>query len=284
MHQRGVLNNGEELDYAFGLHIGKYRGLKSVQHGGGIAGYRSHVLWFPDERFGIAVLSNLGAFNPGKLAAQVADVYLAGKFPQEEPEAERTEVEVDPAVYDAYVGKYQLEGGALGGALMDITKEDNRLMGNLTGHPKSELFPESETRFSLELKVADMQIPLQLSFQRNETGEVTQMILYLRGQDMPGKRIECVSPTPEELAEFAGDYYSDELGTIYTMTVQDGNLVAQHRRHDDIPLTPTVADEFSGKPLWFLWVRFSRDENHRITGFILTSWRVRNLRFDKWTH
>ena len=30
MHQRGVLNSGEQIDYAFGLNIGEYRGLRTA--------------------------------------------------------------------------------------------------------------------------------------------------------------------------------------------------------------------------------------------------------------
>jgi hypothetical protein len=71
MHQRGVLNNGKELDYAFGLFIGEYRGLKKVYHGGDDAGYRSYVVRFPDQKFAIAILSNLGSFNPGGIARAI---------------------------------------------------------------------------------------------------------------------------------------------------------------------------------------------------------------------
>ena len=273
MYQRGVLNNGKELDYAFGLIISTHKGLRTFWHIGVDAGYRSQVLWFPDQRFGVAVLSNLGTFSPEKLAGQVADIYLADQLTPEEPEAERTEVEVDPAIYDAYVGKYQSEGGTL----ITITKEDDRLMGQMTGRPKAQLFPESETSFFV--KGADVKV----SFQRDETGEVTQLTVRGGGPDIPAKRFQAVSSTPEELAEFVGDYYSDELGAIYTMMVQDGKLVARHRRHDDITLTPTVADNFLGKHAWFLRVRFSRDEGQNITGFRLTGPRARNLRFDRWT-
>ncbi|HET9532790.1 MAG TPA: serine hydrolase domain-containing protein, partial [Blastocatellia bacterium] len=71
MYQQGVLNTGQKIDYAFALGIGKYRGLRTVGHSGGDAGYRSHVVWFPEQRFAVAVLSNLATFNPVRLSQQV---------------------------------------------------------------------------------------------------------------------------------------------------------------------------------------------------------------------
>ncbi len=51
MHTLGKLNSGEELEYAYGLHIAKYKGLRIVEHSGGDAGYRTHLVRFPDQRF-----------------------------------------------------------------------------------------------------------------------------------------------------------------------------------------------------------------------------------------
>jgi hypothetical protein len=55
MLQRGKLNNGETLDYAFGLVVGKYKGLPTVDHGGADAGYRSDMTRFPEQHFSVAV-------------------------------------------------------------------------------------------------------------------------------------------------------------------------------------------------------------------------------------
>ena len=77
MHQRGVLNNGEQIDYALGLNIGEYRGLKTVGHSGSWRGFRSHLIRFPDQKFGVVILCNLDTFNPLSLAEKVADLYLA---------------------------------------------------------------------------------------------------------------------------------------------------------------------------------------------------------------
>src|SRR5438552_15442651 len=41
MLEKGKLNTGEQLDYAFGLALGQHRGLPFVGHGGADAGYLS---------------------------------------------------------------------------------------------------------------------------------------------------------------------------------------------------------------------------------------------------
>ena len=76
MHQRGVLNNGEQISYALGLSIGEYRGLKTVGHSGSWRGFRSHFIRFPEQKFGVVILCNLDAFNPLRLVEKVADLYL----------------------------------------------------------------------------------------------------------------------------------------------------------------------------------------------------------------
>lgn len=80
MHTEGVLNDGTKLDYALGLVVGEYRGLRIVEHGGSLGGYRADLLRFPDQRFSVIILSNLSSFNPSRLARQVADIYLTDEF------------------------------------------------------------------------------------------------------------------------------------------------------------------------------------------------------------
>ncbi len=93
MHKRGALNNGEQIDYAFGLNIGEYRGLQTVGHSGSWRGFRSHLMRFPDQRFGVVILCNLDTFNPLRLAEQVADLYLADVLAPVEASEPSKEVE-----------------------------------------------------------------------------------------------------------------------------------------------------------------------------------------------
>ena len=191
MHQRGVLNNGEQISYAFGLNIGEYRTLKTVDHSGSWRGFRSHLIRFPDQKFGVVILCNLDTFNPLRLAEKVADIYLAD-------------------------------------VLAPIEASE----------PKKAAEPAEDIKFE----------PL----------------------------------TPEQLIEFEGDYYTEELDTTYCIRVHRDQLVAQHIRHDDILLT--YADgHFLGDSWFFPEIHFTRDDTERVTGLRLTGGRVKNLHFEKKT-
>jgi CubicO group peptidase (beta-lactamase class C family) len=273
MQQPGALNGGKPLTYAFGLSLGQYRGLSTVGHAGGDAAYRSFVFWFPAQRFGVVVLSNFGSLNPQQMAMRIADVYLAGKLATEPPKptvAERTAVKVDPATLESYAGRYLLDGRTL----VTITKEGDKLMGQPGGSPKAEMIPQSNNTFFV--KEANSEV----TFERDEKGNVVRFAMKNETQSQTAKRLNAPA-TAAQLAPFAGDYYSPELGTSYTLLVTDGKLVARHRRHDDISLTELDGDLFSGNRWFFQTVQFTRDNEKRITGFRLTSGRVRNLRFER---
>ena len=76
LQERGELNDGARLSYAFGLMHGTHRGRRTISHGGTDASYRSEFLRFPDEDAAVAVLCNTGIADPGRLARDVADIML----------------------------------------------------------------------------------------------------------------------------------------------------------------------------------------------------------------
>ncbi len=95
-----------------------------------------------------------------------------------EAPAERPVAKVDPALYDAYVGEFELAPGFI----LTVTREGDRLMTQATGQSKVEIFPSSETEFFL--KVVDARI----TFVRGPGGTVDQLVLHQGGRDMPAKR------------------------------------------------------------------------------------------------
>jgi CubicO group peptidase (beta-lactamase class C family) len=118
LHERGRLNSGTMIAYAFGQGIGEYRGLRSVSHTGGWAGYRSVLQRFPDQRFAVVILANTATMNPTVLAQQIADLYLADRLgaasaaaPPPAPAAQPGTKPWQPTAADlkAFVGEFRSE-------------------------------------------------------------------------------------------------------------------------------------------------------------------------------
>ncbi|MBN1221787.1 MAG: serine hydrolase [Candidatus Aminicenantes bacterium] len=107
------LNDGRENNYAFGLFIDRYRGLKTVSHGGSFVGYKAHYLRFPYQRFSVVIMANCGTFNPGKIANEIADIFLEKQFTEPPLAREKAPLEAAPKFLDlpdkelkAFVGNY----------------------------------------------------------------------------------------------------------------------------------------------------------------------------------
>jgi hypothetical protein len=109
---KGKLNNGEDLTYGFGLRIDDYRGLKTIGHGGSAVGYQAQYMQFPDQKFSIAILANLSNFPTGRIARQIADLYLADLFKEPPSPRQRRRREIPEKIslsvsqLKEYAGKY----------------------------------------------------------------------------------------------------------------------------------------------------------------------------------
>jgi CubicO group peptidase (beta-lactamase class C family) len=268
MLTKGKLNDGKELDYASGLVIGEYKGLRTVAHGGADAGYRAQLLRFPDQHFSVILLANLATFDPGGLAQRVADLYLADllKAPAPGP-SPSSDVKVDPQVYDAYAGDYQLRSGAV----LSFVKDQDRFLVQPDEQRKYRIYPDSETDFTL--RTADV----RFTFVKDGNGRATRVIVHQSGNDTPARRVERVARRPASLDDYPGEYYSEELGAIFTVALRDGKLMLRHRK-GEVTLQPAIAETFRSN---MGIVTFTRDRRQRIDGLLVDTGRVRRLRFVK---
>src|SRR5260370_5086402 len=148
IQEQGKLNSGKVLDYAKGLRIADYRGLRTVSHGGAWGGYRAELLRFPGQHFSVACLCNLASARPSNRAHRVADVYLAGLMKPKEASTEMEEKNkkklISPTAEQirSYQGDYWSD--ALGVAYR-LGIVDGKLKGvalfDATGSPRSGNLP-----------------------------------------------------------------------------------------------------------------------------------------------
>ena len=276
MNTRGILNNGDTIEYALGQSMETYKGLKLISHGGSDAGYRTYLGRFPDQRFDVVVLSNNAAFSPGGIAMKIADICLDGLLEEVQEEdtgamAASAGVEIDPDTLKAYAGDYILDDGTV----FSILLQEDGLAVTVAGQPEFKLEPLSTTQFRLAVANAEV------TFLRDEDNQVSQMKLKQGSSELVMNRGEAFDVGSVDLSEFVGRYYSEELLTMYEFILEDGTLVARHQRHPDIKLTPIGPDKFSGDAWFFGQVEMVRDPSGAITGCKVSSGRVRNLAFTK---
>jgi CubicO group peptidase (beta-lactamase class C family) len=97
-------------NYGLGLYISSENGRRIVEHDGRDAGYRSHLIRFPDQRLSVALLCNVllpDAAPTRLLVRKVAAIYLADQLAEEPQDvAESPGVSFTPADPTEYVGRY----------------------------------------------------------------------------------------------------------------------------------------------------------------------------------
>lgn len=186
------LVKGETLNQIFSEHVampgaGSYgygwmivdSGVgKMIFHGGNTLGFTANLIRFIDIDMTIIILSNNGYYDLTALTNSLTSISLGG--PYELPDA-LVEIEIEnPDLYDKYIGEYELAPGAV----CTITKEDNRLFAQITGQEGFEIFPSSENNFFYKA------VDAKIIFEKDEEGNVTHLVIYQMGQEIPALKIK----------------------------------------------------------------------------------------------
>jgi CubicO group peptidase (beta-lactamase class C family) len=280
MLERGKLNNGEQLDYAFGLVLGKYKGLSTVDHGGADAGYRSDLMRFPDQHFSASVLCNSAETNPTSLVHQVADIVLA----RELKAAESTTGKESPKTVSATLTAEQM--AAIAGLYWNrendgfekILVKDGKLLIEFGSDEVHPLKVAGESRFHIGDVPWGDQLDIHFVAATTEKPRHIEQSFGIGGKPDVFEIATPHDPSAAELAEYTGAYVSEEIDPVYRIVLQDGKLSLSRLKHKSETLRPTVLDVFTADTGSF---RFTRDANQHISGFILNAGRIQNFRFSK---
>lgn len=274
IHTKGKLNNGEEIDYAFALFHGNYKGLKIVEHGGALGGYRAILMRFPEQHFSVICLANLGSFNPTRVAFQVADIFLADQFKPEPKEKKKKKAykfaKLKKKHLDNKAGAYLNKES---GSFLKISVKNDRLAAS-DGRNNFVLAPLSKVRF----KLIEPDLDYIGTFTReNKKSRFTFRTVYKGKPWRVFEPVEAASPTPDELNEYTGAFFSHELNVTYKFVVEDGKLFVKYRTAPESPLTPTIKDEFTLQGMMFSFTR----ENSKINGFNMKAPSISGIIFKK---
>ena len=257
----GVLNNGTKISYAMGLFLGNYRGLPIVDHTGGLFGYWTELLRFPEQKFTVICLCNAGSAVPDDLPRWVADIYLADKL---QPggsaiNSSRNEKLPDPA---AFAGKYLDPRTRV---IYTFTASDGNLMafGDVLRRVRTNQF--SVGMYSIRFEFSN---------------GITHAKIDINGDPFfSGSRIEEIHLSEPALDSYTGQFRSTELDAVYGLSLEKDTLILRNRDNPPQKLTPIAKDEFDAGDLGTLV--FERDSGGRVLGLRVFTDEVRGVEFQK---
>jgi CubicO group peptidase (beta-lactamase class C family) len=275
----GKLSTGKTIAYAFGLDINSYRGLKVVEHGGACNGYRSQMVIFPEQRLSIICLSNRGDCKSDRLAKQIADIYLAGQFTapvtDKTPKSKQQFVELSIPELEAKVGVYRDTDG---GGIWELTVQAGKLMVEVQAW--AERFEISPTQPNHFISLEDAAQRVVIEFEQRAPQDLGVMRVQVNeGKLQSLNRMDAVVLTSDQLDEYAGDYVSEELGANCKLLVKEGKIVFCLKGEPQVALVQVNRTNFI-YPLFCLF-EFVFDQQDHITGFDLSTGRVRGIHFVK---
>ena len=265
MLQRGKLADGTELDYAFGLIHGNYRGLDIVRHGGSFVGFTTEMIRFPAQRVTVIVLSNDARSSAVALAEAVTDLVLADEF-LPTPAAPASPTTPAPrADWSERSGWYRSTEG-----LLQIEPRDDFVFVRC---PAFAGGMRALSATELEAVGAEPRFHLRLLGEPGKPSERLELSHPWKGT-FTFSADTTFDPAVVDLEAYAGSYSSEELGVVWTLAVQEKELVALS--DPSRPLLPRVTDGFTRRDL--SW-SFQRSKEGNVVGFTLHSGRAMGLAF-----
>ena len=293
----GILNSGKAIDYAWGLVVSKYKGLKVVEHGGAWVGFRAALVRFPEQKFSVIILANLDSIDPSGLAFKVADIYLAGQLKEPAKDEARKEGRAEATGAEDAAGKKPEQAGAtitvpkaeleaLAGNWQDdrfgywltVTLKEGRLLAELDGRnfvlsavaPRKFILTRNDAVIAIEFKPPEKGKPATARLAVDESQE------YGLVKAAPLKAMGAA-----DLAGYAGTYVSEELlDTQYLISVDKDKLVLKTRNTPRAELKAMAPDKFM-VPGYGLNLEFVRGKDGQVTGFNVSVGRAAGIAFSK---
>lgn len=271
-----TLNNGDTINYTYGLSVRKHKGLKFVDHGGFTMGFKTQLMHLPEAGFSVFVLSNNESTNPWDIAIKITDWYLEDQL-KSDPKKERREIEINKELYKLYMGSYIMPDGMV----LRFDNENDTLKLIIPGAPKFIMYPEKDNEFFMK------DFDAQCTFVKDSKGKVNEIIWHQNNQNPKGVRYTEPKPlTQKELQSFTGKYEIPEFNISYPVTLKDKELTITLPKtfrmvniDTNLKIKHTAGNNFYGS---LGMIEFKRNKEGKITGFVIVDvGRLRNIEFTK---
>ncbi len=256
------LMNGRSTGYGYGWFVGDFDGHRSIEHGGGINGFTTYEMTFPEDRIFLAILANsaIAGRDPEPRAVKIARLALGL------PEPEREAIALPARDLEAFAGVYADERKRE----FYVSREGDRLFAQQQGGAKNELFPASAAEFFLKDN------PARFVFVKDTGGRVSGLeiksrigpaqVLTKTDKPLPAQRKEA-TVDPKLYDRLTGDY---ELAPNFILTIvgRGDKLMSKATGQPEVQIFPESETRFFLKVV-DAQIDFILDAAGRVTGLVL---------------
>lgn len=252
-----VLKNGRRIEYAAGLEVTEWDGLREVAHSGSTGGYRTWLARYPDRGVSIAVMCNSAGANPTRLGRETARLWTEAQ-PVQKP---TVPFEADAAALTGLAGLYR---NTLNSTAMEVKWANGRLTAS-----GGAWTPTAVGQFSAGGQKVYV-----------ETGSPTRLRVVSANDETLFERAEPAHPNDDELRGFLGKYFSPDTGSTVTISAGStpGSLAMRIGSGNSVGLRPSYKDAFATATGA---IRFLRDASGSVTGFSAGDARTWDLPFER---
>jgi len=187
--------DNKAIHLAWGLGWGLFETEfgQAAFHTGHDVGWENYTVIYLDKKIGIVLLSNSSNFE--SIASRLVERVIGDRgspftwlgyqpfdpsVPPPTPEPERKTVKIDPSIFDAVTGQYEVQPGDR----ISLKVENGRLIGSGDGNYWDDVMAVSETEFFIDGK------PYDFTFTRDPGGTVTGLVISYQGMRIPAKKVK----------------------------------------------------------------------------------------------
>ena len=214
----------QDEDYGFGITHQQLRGQDVLQHGGGIFGFSTFLLYLPGDDVTAAVMYNADSGRPASIDTDTLARMLAARAIGK-PYPPKQAIALAAAVLEEYEGVYRIDKQSA----RVLRVVDGKLTSQRTGGPSYVLIPIGKDDFLFEQGLSRMR------FERDPAGKVAAM-RFLPDDEGAGERVArstealpvdraSVSLPEPVLRRLAGTYA--HAGMDMTVVLEENRLTAQ---------------------------------------------------------
>lgn len=252
------------------------RGIPKIWTYGLESGFSSNIFIFPNQKTISFVLGNNNRYN-GILAMNMALEILGNIFP-EPPSIDFGKIKtikMTPQQLGAYSGFYW--DNERMSALRVYVKNDTLHFQSLGSNEENKLIPISENSFQMVIDGDDV---IMVKFRR-ENGKMKMIYTSGKSDEYLYESYSPINQSIADLSEFTGTFYSHALKATYTISNNEKGLFTSNKNQPIINLTPIQLNLFLSNSRNLGSIQFVRNKQEKITGFNISSDRIKNLFFEK---